>query len=271
MIRILFLAYICINICTGRVISSEELNSTIIGGNPAPPHAYPWQISLQKRKADGSYGHYCGGSIIDPTTIVCAAHCVVTHTASDFQIVAGAHFLSEDKDGSWQVRSISKLIPHEKYNDVHLGYDISLIKLSEPLTFGGPVAPVILPYQGEQVEEGTMCENSGWGKTSTDPPVWPDELLVVTIPYVPQDVCKSIWENVGQTIYDGEICAGDLTTNKGPCNGDSGGPMICENRLHDWVLHGIVSWGSSQPAEEGYPAVFTRVSYFMDWIEDNRS
>ena len=70
----------------------------------------------------------------------------------------------------------------------------------------------------KQFLDGTMCENSGWGKTSTDPPVWPDELQVVTIPYVPQDVCKSIWENVGQTIYDGEICAGDLTTNKGPCN-----------------------------------------------------
>ena len=66
--------------------------------------------------------------------------------------MAGAQFLSEDKDGSWQVRSISKLIPHEEYTDVHLGNDISLIKLSEPLTFGGPVAPVILPYQGEQVE-----------------------------------------------------------------------------------------------------------------------
>ena len=66
--------------------------------------------------------------------------------------------------------------------------------------------------------DGTMCENSGWGKTSTDPPVWPDEHQVVTIPYVPEDVCMSIWENVGQTIYDGEICAGDLATNKGPCN-----------------------------------------------------
>ena len=63
-----------------------------------------------------------------------------------------------------------------------------------------------------------MCENSGWGKTGSEPDDWPDELQVVTLPYVPQDVCASIWENVGQTIYDGEICAGDLATNKGPCN-----------------------------------------------------
>ena len=70
----------------------------------------------------------------------------------NFQIVAGAHFLSEDKDGSWQVRFISKLIPHEEYNEFPHANDISLIKLTEPLIFGGPVAPVILPYQDETVE-----------------------------------------------------------------------------------------------------------------------
>ena len=64
-----------------------------------------------------------------------------------------------------------------------------------------------------------MCENSGWGKTSNEEPpapVFPDELQVVTIPVVPQDVCTSIWEDVDQVVYDGQICAGD--TDKGPCN-----------------------------------------------------
>ena len=68
------------------------------------------------------------------------------------KIVAGAHFLSEDKDGSWQVRSISKLIPHEEYNTFPHANDIGLIKLTDSLVFGGPVAPVVLPYQGEEVE-----------------------------------------------------------------------------------------------------------------------
>ncbi len=46
--------------------------------------------------------------------------------------------------------------------------------------------------------------------------------------------------------------------------------MICKNEHNDWKLHGVVSWGSSECAKEGYPAVFTRVSYFRDWIDSNR-
>ena len=52
--------------------------------------------------------------------------------------------------------------------------------------------------------------------------------------------------------------------------GDSGGPLVCENGDGDLVLHGIVSWGMRPCAQEQYPSVFTRVSYFRDWIEENR-
>ena len=38
------------------------------------------------KQKDGSFGHICGGSIIDPTTIVSAAHCVATHDASELQV-----------------------------------------------------------------------------------------------------------------------------------------------------------------------------------------
>ena len=52
--------------------------------------------------------------------------------------------------------------------------------------------------------------------------------------------------------------------------GDSGGPLFCENDNGDYVLQGIVSWGMRPCAQEQYPSVFTRVSYFRDWIEENR-
>ena len=60
-------------------------------------------------------------------------------------------FLSKDEDDSWQIRQIAKLIPHEEYNRFPHANDIGIIKLSDPLELGGPVAPVILPYQGESV------------------------------------------------------------------------------------------------------------------------
>ncbi|KAF7260029.1 hypothetical protein EG68_02550 [Paragonimus skrjabini miyazakii] len=48
--------------------------------------------------------------------------------------------------------------------------------------------------------------------------------------------------------------------------GDSGGPLVCQEEDGQLKLAGIVSaTHSNQPAD--YPAIFTRVSYFTEWIE----
>ncbi|XP_040390397.1 transmembrane protease serine 4 isoform X2 [Cygnus olor] len=42
----------------------------VLGGRPAAIESWPWQVSLQYRTE-----HICGGSIIDPSWILTAAHC----------------------------------------------------------------------------------------------------------------------------------------------------------------------------------------------------
>ena len=46
---------------------------------------------------------------------------------------------------------------------------------------------------------------------------------------------------------------------------DSGGPLVCSGAAQC----GIVSWGYGC-AESSYPGVYTQVSYFIDWIDNNR-
>ena len=71
-----------------------------------------------------------------------------------------------------------------------------------------------------------------------------------------------------------QICAGG-ELGKDSCNGDSGGGLFWrEGDLEDpdssqpWHLIGIVSFGS-RSCGVGRPAVYTRVSAFLDWIETN--
>jgi secreted trypsin-like serine protease len=52
--------------------------------------------------------------------------------------------------------------------------------------------------------------------------------------------------------------------------GDSGGPLVCNaNEDGERYLFGIVSWGPTTCGEEGFPAIYTDVIGYLDWIIEN--
>merc|ERR1712048_182913 len=64
------------------------------------------------------------------------------------------------------------------------------------------------------------------------------------------------------------ICAG-FDEKVGACQGDSGSPL---QHLEDqtWFIYGITSFGSSNGcALEATPNAYTRVTSFVDWIQEN--
>ena len=70
----------------------------------------------------------------------------------------------------------------------------------------------------------------------------------------------------GIVVDDYTICAGDL---KGICQGDSGGPLarLGSSAASD-VQMGITSFSPAQGCGvKGWPNGFTRVSYYVPWIE----
>ncbi|XP_017590589.1 PREDICTED: chymotrypsin-C-like [Corvus brachyrhynchos] len=64
------------------------------------------------------------------------------------------------------------------------------------------------------------------------------------------------------------VCAGGDGVVSG-CNGDSGGPLNCQRDDGIWEVEGIVSFGSGLSCNMiRKPTVFTRVSAFIDWINE---
>lgn len=50
--------------------------------------------------------------------------------------------------------------------------------------------------------------------------------------------------------------------------GDSGGPLQCRiSKNGPWMLAGVTSFGSGC-AEQGYPDVYSRISHYVQWIEE---
>jgi secreted trypsin-like serine protease len=230
--------------------------SRIVGGEEAVPHSLPWMVGLF---IDEEY--FCGGSIIDEEWVLTAAHCL--HEAKKVEVVAGAQNIR--KQESTQVSMFSEeLYPHEHYSQTLLRNDVALIHLPQPLQWTDAIAPICLPARSDpNLEAGTIVTPSGWGKDSDDSWFISDNLREVTVPVISNEDCKAIYS----IIYDGSICI-DSSNGRGTCSGDSGGPM---NYVQDGRTYtrGVVSFGSSAGCESGYPDAFTRVSYFLDWIETN--
>ncbi|XP_071769030.1 chymotrypsin-like elastase family member 2A [Centroberyx gerrardi] len=72
----------------------------------------------------------------------------------------------------------------------------------------------------------------------------------------------------GSLVTKNMICAGG-DGQLASCNGDSGGPLNCQNPDGSWDVHGVVSFGSSMGCNyPTKPSVFTRVSAYISWINN---
>lgn len=134
--------------------------------------------------------------------------------------------------------------------------DIAILKVETPFEFNDKVASIKLPEK-RQVTMGS-CTITGWGLLRSGG-ILSKILQKATVSVVSDEKCR---EGYGRfKITRSMICAGDGNTDS--CQGDSGGPMKCGD-----YLGGIVSWGRGC-ADPKYPGVYTEVSYFIDWINEN--
>jgi len=268
MIRLvlLFVLAITVNAATpkcGIRSVNPPMPDRLFGGRDALPGEFPWQASLQTISTGA---HRCGGSLINDQWVLCAAHCADGISASTYNMVLGKlHRLS--KDETERHFKIEKIIKHEKWTGTTgtLQNDVSLFKLAEKVDFEKDkhLVPICLAPSGLNVT-GMTCTTSGWGRTSLSKPA-PDVLQTISDKIVTNEVCEK--EN-GQVrhIVDGMICSGGFTEGRGACYGDSGGPLQC--KIEDaWTQVGIVSWGKTC-AHVDHADVYTRVSYYHDWIAD---
>jgi len=239
---------------------SKVVAIRIVGGRDALLGEYPHQISLLSGGVSGS--HICGGSIIDETTIITAAHCA--EAASRFAVRVGHNTLTNPETGS-QTVAVSSVVVHELFDDWYLNNDISIMKLATPLTLSASVRTAAVPLPNTQNEESSGdLTVTGWGTTSEGSGSLPSALKTVTVPFVSDKDCRGAYSE--DEVADSMICAGLDAGGKDSCQGDSGGPLINS----EGVLVGVVSWGYGC-ARPGYPGVYTQVSYFLDWIEKNRN
>ncbi|MBZ3875482.1 Serine protease 38 [Sciurus carolinensis] len=77
---------------------------------------------------------------------------------------------------------------------------------------------------------------------------------------------KHLEKGKDYSVHEEMLCAGEFSAGKAICQDDSGNPLVCYGP-NAWVLIELVSLGLDcwHPV---YPIVFSRVAYFIDWINE---
>jgi secreted trypsin-like serine protease len=245
------------------------VDNQIIGGQDAEQNKWVWQLS-QQRQSGAIWSHSCGASLLSATKVLSAAHCVEATPVSILRVIAG---LYQQTDTTGVTAYVSSYKLHEDYGTGAVSYsnDISIISLSSSISeSAGTIGYLTLPPDNSDQFTGDICTITGWGRTSASN-VLPNTLQQADIGVISTDDCNvKMIGVVGANVWDGQICLYDAAENTGSCNGDSGGPCNCPYSGGYYVA-GITSWGVSSSGNclQSYPSVYTRTSYYLDWIAAN--
>lgn len=256
-IRPMLVAAVMATIVLAGLFATVQPSSAVVDGRDADPGEWPWMVSLR------SDGHMCGGSIVSPTTVVTAAHCLEGMRAGDLAVRAG----TREVDGAGQRLDVARIIRHPDYDPDTVENDIALLRLDGRLRFGPGVGPISVAGAGfaSAADPGSRAWATGWGDLDEDGALGSPEILQeVEVPVVADGPCDRQLGIERQVM----LCAGG--EGAGTCYGDSGGPLASRGDDGVWYLIGITSWGEVC-GEVGSPGVYAEVGAFVSWISSHTS
>ncbi|XP_013116997.2 brachyurin [Stomoxys calcitrans] len=245
-------------------ITKEAMNR-IFGGNEAVHDSFPYQIGFLLQRPKGLY--WCGGSLISHEYVLTAAHCV--DMASRALVFIGAHDIKNPHEKG-QIRMMvhhRDFIIFPTWNPRRLKDDIAIVQLPKSVSYNERIQPIQLPKRDYEYRsfEDKLGVASGWGRYATGVHAISNVLRYVQLRIIKGDACKN---NFPLSYRSTNICTSGRF-QKSTCNGDSGGPLVLQRRTsRKRVLVGITSFGSIFGCDRGYPAAFTKVASYLDWIVD---
>ncbi|XP_072388400.1 venom protease-like [Diabrotica undecimpunctata] len=254
----------------------EKFGVVIVGGNKSLPKQFPHMARIGFGPEEDKQW-LCGGSLISYNFVLTAAHCL---KSTDYGEAKWVHLgdldISTDQDDAEpQDFEIIRAIAHPNYSFSSKYHDIALLQLDRNVVLTEYVGIACLQTAKKIYDSYHNMTASGWGKVG-----FADEqsrfLLKVRLNEVDTETCNLLYNDVKKSFLshgvDGDtmICAGG-EIGVDTCEGDSGGPLQVKNDYKygngkGFRIVGITSFGKACGITNS-PSIYTRVSYYVDWIE----
>ena len=197
----------------------------------------------------------CGGTLIGPQDVLTSAYCCKELSGPDTVVEVGSVLY-----GRGEEYEISDRFSHDNYDAVTKVNDVCVLHLTEQISLEKSSVLKLGTLDNCQVKTNTKCKVLGWGDAEfsgdSSPALKFAEVLILSEP-----ACSRFY---GPLFNDQLMtCAGDIQSGIGACNGDFGGPLVC-----DEYLCGVVSLRHGCGVSE-FPGIFTKVPAVADFIKKN--
>ncbi|KAL0821294.1 hypothetical protein ABMA28_005893 [Loxostege sticticalis] len=268
-----------------KKIKFQFNRNLVVGGQVTLPGEYPHMGAIGWKASNGTWVFKCGGSLISDKFVLTAAHCskASARDSSIADVVPKIVRLGDINiiDISYKNLgprdfNISRVIVHPQYNPPKKYNDIALIELAKSVVFDKFTQPACL-WGRPGLHGINSADVTGWGVVETAGKTTSPELQAATVDIVDSQQCDSLLRPSCNRhwcgIQEHQICAGKLAGGVDACQGDSGGPLqvkiplpIRDQGSLNQVV-GVTSFGVGC-ALPNLPGIYTRVSSFIDWIEN---
>ncbi|KAJ1822348.1 hypothetical protein LPJ75_000458 [Coemansia sp. RSA 2598] len=218
-----------------------------------------------------TYG-LCGGTIIDPTVVVTASHCVLDRRDRDIVSPKSIYVFYGDVVADSTYVQPTNVYSHPDYSRRTLHNDIAVLRIPK-LTLKKGYTETLPLYNG-LIEPRNPMRIFGWGITRTHGTVSdsPPSLLTQTVYISYPDDCKAI-EPDYKSANGGQICVNNnYNVGVDVCSADSGTGTTIAGPDSRQYLAGLVSYGTNANGEftcgeRGSFGMYTNVPHYMQWIE----
>lgn len=268
--RSLIAALVCASALGACVLPSAaaatpRARASVVGGGRADPGQWPFAVAIFRK------GHmHCSGSVIGPTKVLTAGHCVAGFNLANFQVIIGRPTLRDAAVG--QAIGVTSGRVHPDFEQTGL-HDVAVLNLAQP-TSVTPVALATPDQNAAATPVGAQLRVAGYGATNP----FGSHLSGFLKTTIEQSRADSrCLKAFTRDLFAPEsmICAlGALKKNPGrfkihtsACSGDSGGPLVADTATGP-IEVGTVSYGGALCGLPAAPTVYSRVSSSLDFINE---